>query len=167
MAQRVSRAKNKDVVNAATRAYRHSRGVKPMSENRECGGYLGIYISERVLAMVFKDVVKMPVNHPGYDFICAMGKMVDVKAATMRVRDFGTPAWSFHIRNNTIADYFLCVAFDNRCNLNPMHIWLIPGDVVNTKQSATISIGTLGKWDEYKLDITKVITCCDKMKGEI
>jgi len=138
------------------------RGHLPMNENKECTLYLGIYIGEQILGRVFKNVVRMPYGNPGYDFICNNDKLIDVKISCMRKSYNG---WSFTIKHNTTADHFLCVAFDNRQDLNPMYIWLIPGHILNHLMQASISESTLDKWDEYKQPIDGVILCCDTMKG--
>ena len=144
--------------------YRRAHGIKPASENKQCPSFLGVHIAERVLSKVFKDVKKMPPNHAGYDFICNRGKKIDVKSACTRTCDKSNNRWDFGINRNQIADYFLCLAFDNRENLNPLHIWLIPGHIVNHLKSATRAESTLSKWDKYKLDIDKVVKCCDIIK---
>jgi len=136
------------------------QGMRPFNENKECTQYLGVHIAERVLSHVFKDVVKMPHNNPGYDFICKKGMKVDVKSSCQ----YKNGSWLFTIRRNTAADYFLCLAFDNRENLNPLHAWLIPGSAVNHISCTSISPSTLHKWDEYALDISKISACCDTMR---
>lgn len=130
--------------------------------NTECSTYLGVDVAENVLSEVFNDVKTMPTGNPGYDFICNKGKKIDVKSACIRERS--GHSWNFAIKHNTLADYFLCIAFDNRKNLNPLHIWLIPGGVINKNAGKTISKSTLHKWDKYKLDISKTIKCCNHMK---
>ena len=111
----------------------------------------------------------MPYGHKGFDFFCNKGKKIDVKSACIYIDNRGnrSDSWSFHIHRNSIADYFLCLAFDNREDLNPLHIWLIPGHIVNHLKGATIAESTLSKWDEYKLDINKVATCCNSMKIQV
>ena len=106
----------------------------------------------------------MPYGHKGFDFRCNKGKQIDVKSACIRTRHDLSDSWGFHISRNQIADYFLCIAFDNRKDLNPLHIWLIPGIIINHLTGISISESTLPKWDEYKLDINKTVTCCDSMK---
>ena len=59
---------------------------------------------------------------------------------------------------------FLLIAFNNRDDLKPLHIWLVPADAINHIQNTGISESTLLKWDKYKLDINKVAACCDRMK---
>lgn len=148
----------------------HSRAKKgglPMSENKTCSMYLGVHIAEQVLSKVFKNVQTMPTGNKGYDFICNKGKKIDVKSSTMRISKIRAPLWFFNINRNKVADYFLCLAFDNRKSLTPLHLWLIPGNVVNYKHSISISVTTIDKWNEHKLDINKVITCCDAMQDRV
>lgn len=147
--------------------YRKKYGGKPMSKNRECSSFLGVHVAERVLSEVFKDVQKMPMNHPGYDFICNRGMKIDVKSSTTHTTQRPVDSWSFDINGNAIADYFLCIAFDNRDDLNPLHIWLIPGNAVNDKLTIGISATTIAKWDTYALCIENAARCCDSMKGII
>ena len=73
--------------------------------------------------------------------------------------------WYFTINKNVTAEYFLCIAFDNRTDLTPIHLWLIPGIDVNQKFGFNVSLNTLYKWEKYELDITKVVNYCDNKKG--
>ena len=148
-----------------SRNNRYKRGFcQSMSENKSCSLYLGITIAEKVLSKVFKDVEIMPNCNPGYDFICGKGYKVDVKSSCRR-KEGNTYRWTFIINKNQIPDYFLLLTFDNRENLNPEHIWLIPGNIINDKKAISISESRINKWDEYKLDIDKVIECCNIIKG--
>ena len=124
--------------------------------NKYCSNYLGIVIAEQVLSKVFKNVQVMPYGNKNYDFICEKGYKIDVKSACLSKNKY----WSFGINKNKIPDYFLCLAFDNRINLNPLYLWLIPGLLINNKTRDSIQMSTLSKWDKYKLDINKVIKCC-------
>ena len=153
---------NSDKVKAKNIRSRRKNGHLPMNENKECSAYRGISMVEGVLGHVFKDVEVMPMNNPGYDVICNKGKKIDFKGACMR-KSRGD--WMFAIRRNIIADYFLLLALDNREYLNPLHVWLIPGDVLNHLKSTSISPSTINKWDEYKLDIDKVSACCNVIKN--
>ena len=101
----------------------------------------------------------MPPKNRGFDFICSNGYKIDVKSSTLHDN-----RWGFYIRYNTIADYFLCLAFDNRNDLNPQHLWLIPGYILNDKSGVSITESTLDKWKKYEQPINDVITCCDTMK---
>ena len=136
-------------------------GNRPMSENRECSSFLGVYVAERVLSHVFANVHRMPINNPGYDFICGKGYMIDAKGSCLN--KYGR--WQFNINHNIIADYFLCLAFDNRKDLNPLHVWLIPGKKINHLRATGISLSTIHKWDKYRLDVSKVATCCNTLRN--
>ena len=129
--------------------------------NRESSNFLGVDVAEQMLSLVFNDVKLMPINHPGYDFICNHGKKIDVKSACMRT---DKKSWGFCIRKNKTPDYFLCIAFDDRDGLNPLHLWLLPGELVNTKVSASIALTRINKWDEYRLDIVETLKCCNDIK---
>jgi hypothetical protein len=61
-----------------------------------------------------------------------------------------------------IADYFLCLAFDNRSDLTPMHVWLLPGRVVSHYQGISITNSSRGlaKWSKFEKPLDKVVACC-------
>ena len=151
---------NPEKVRASLTKACRKQGVLPFDENKECTMYLGVHIAERVLSKVFKDVKRMPMGNPGYDIICNHKKKIDIKSACL-VKD---GKWRFNIKRNTTADYFLCLAFDNREDLNPLHAWLIPGSEVNHQSGVSISPNTISKWDAYALDISKISDCCDAMR---
>ena len=151
---------NPDKHRASWVRYRSKTGDPTMRENKDCPLYLGVHVAERILAKVFKNVERMPVNNVGYDFRCSQNKLIDVKSATMNKNG----AWTFHIRENKIADYFLCLAFDNREDLTPLHLWLVPNHVLNRKITTSISPSTLPRWKEYELSIDKVSACCDTIR---
>ena len=154
---------NPDKYNRIKRKYMYKNGIKPMSENKECSKYLGCHIAERVLSKVFKDVEVMPPNHPGYDFICNRGKKIDVKSSCTQHQHNRSDRWIFIINENKYAEYFLCIAFDNRKKLNPLYMWLIPSKLIHNQKSVSISKNTLYKWDSFKLNIDDVIEYCDKI----
>lgn len=155
---------NKTKRNAMNRIHNCNHGAKPMSENKVCSSFLGVHIAEQVLSKVFKDVEIMPPNNPGYDFICNKGKKIDVKSACIGKNNTHKRQWSFYINKNKIADYFLCIAFNNREDLNPLHIWLMPAKNINDHKSISISESTILKWTKYTLNIDKVAACCNHMK---
>lgn len=136
------------------------------TNNKLSSTYFGVVITEQVLSMVFNDVERMPYGNHGYDFICSGGKKIDSKSAVIGKCKRGYTRWRFNIKKNTIADYFAILAFDNREDLNPLYMWVIPGEKLNDKNSASISIGTIDKWDEYKWPIGKVITCCNAIRTQ-
>ena len=142
-------------------------GIIPFYKNKSCGLYLGVHVAERVLSNVFNNVERMPCINPGYDFICNKNKKIDVKSGCIMKRSINTSrslAWSFDIRRNKIADYFLILAFSNRQELKPMYMWLMPANFINHLKTATITEKTLHKWANFELNIDDTIKCCDIMK---
>jgi len=133
--------------------------------NKKCPLFLGVTVAENVLSKIFVNVIRMPNGNIGYDFICSKGYKIDVKSATKMKSG---NAWRFDIKKNRIPDYFLVLAFDNRENLTPEHLWLIPGEILNEKVGTSISPSTLEKWQEYELDskLNDVIVCCTTLKGD-
>ena len=147
--------------------YRYRKGGLSMEKNKQCSSFLGVHVAEKVLSKVFKNVDVMPYGHSGYDFICGKGKKIDVKASCGRDNMCGNRQWLFNIRHNKISDYFLCLAFNNRIELNPLYIWLIPANKLNNLMSARITETTINKWDEYRLETDKVVSCCNVLKGGV
>ncbi|MCJ7616530.1 MAG: hypothetical protein MUO43_08345 [Desulfobacterales bacterium] len=136
-----------------------------MSENKKCSMYLGVVIAEQLCEHLFNDIERMPFGHPGYDFICNRNMKIDVKSGCITLSNKKNKGWEFHIGKNTTADYFLIVAFDNRVNQEPQHLWLIPGLVLNhLKGNAKICPSTIDKWDEYMQPIGPAIACCNAIK---
>jgi hypothetical protein len=137
-----------------------------MSEARDCTMFLGTYIAEKILSEIFENVTTLPPNNPDFDFICKNGFKIDCKSSCLHKKGDVLRTWEFQIRHNMIADYFLCLAFDNRENLEPMHVWLIPGYLVNDHIGIGISDTTraLTKWSKYELPIDQVKYRCDAMK---
>ena len=134
-------------------------------DNKNCSTYLGVTIAEQLLAKVFKNVKRMHNGNKGFDIICNQGYKIDIKSSTKtKTRN----AWIFKINCNRIADYFLCIAFDDRKNLNPLHLWLIPSDEINYLVNLRISESKLNKWSKFELTdmLDKVIGCCNIMKGD-
>ena len=156
------RKANLNKAKAALTRQRRKQGALPMSKNKECPAYLGVHIAEQVLYQAFKNVKRMPYGNPGYDIICNHNKLIDVKSSCKTKNQNG---WAFHIKHNTTADYFLCLAFDSRKNLNPLYAWLLPGSKFNHLMTTPISPRTIHRWDKYHLDTTKVSQCCDMMRG--
>lgn len=161
------RSENSDHVRALNNASRYRRGIhKPLGTNPYCSSYLGVFVAERVLAHVFDHVEKMPYGNPGFDFRCGRGCKIDVKSACRLTRLCHSDSWPFAIRKNANADYFLLIAFSDRENLEPEHVWLVPGELVNDKFGVSISDSRLDKWSKYELDdkLAQVIACCDSIR---
>jgi len=155
---------------------------RPMSENKACSNYLGIHIAERILSKIFENVQRMPNNNVGYDFICNRGYKIDVKTSCLKM-DSKTgikTTFGFKIKHNKIADYFLLLAFDNREDLNPIHMWLIKGeeviksDVSSMKLNDRLNFGFSIRGDiikqisKYELNdkLDKVVACCNVLKED-
>lgn len=164
-----------DCKNTISNKGRYRRGERgKMYKNKNCSDYLGVVIAERLLSKVFKNVEKMPHKYPGYDFICNRGYKVDVKSTV--VRSYVSHGKNickiinFCIKKNKIPDYFLCVAFDNREDLNPLYCWLIPGEDVNDKSTIGISPNNkkkLLKWKMYEVDLGNITDCCNTLRDAI
>ena len=129
-------AQQKGFINSAkyNQVLRFKRGIGTglsIAENKNSTQYLGIYIAERLLFNIFQDPIMMPHGTCGYDAICRNNYKIDVKSSVL----LKNKRWYFNIKQNKVADAFLCIAFNNRVNLNVQHIWLIPGtDIIRKKQ---------------------------------
>lgn len=161
------RERNKEKVKESRkRWYKKHHDENSISKNPSCPLYLGYHISETVLSHVFKNVTRMPITNPGYDFTCSRNKKIDVKSSCICKRSVGPEYWQFTIKRNQIPDYFILLAFDNLENLNPKHIWLVPSKLINSK--LIIYIGntnkSIRKWSKYELPIDKTKECCSHMK---
>jgi len=154
----------------------HIRGISlPLSDNKECPNYLGVYIAERYLSKIWDNVTRMPYCNKGFDFICGKGYKIDVKCSCLCSSEYIINCfWNFRIHHNMVADYFLLLAFDNRIDLNPLHIWLIKGDeiinrgMLNHKEMLKIQNNSklLSKLYIYeKIDkLDKLKECCNREK---
>jgi hypothetical protein len=107
----------------------------------------------------------MPPNNKGFDFYCANNYKIDAKSSCIRVGKDGE-YWTFAPNLNTEADFFACVAFDNRTSLTPLHFWLIPGERVNDRVAFRISNSprVLAKWSQWERPLDKILACCNTMK---
>lgn len=154
--------------NAANREYHHQTGCnRPMEEAKESSAYLGVHVAERALSIFFDHIERMPYGNPGYDFICGKGFKIDVKSSCKYLDNTVNGYWQFTTKCNSVADYFLCLAFDDRNGLNPMHVWLIPSDLVSNKRAVYIwdSERSLLKWRKYERPLDKVVVGCNILRG--
>ena len=109
--------------------------------------YLDTSIAKDVLSKMFNDVSSYNIRNPYFKFICDE-KKIDIKFS-MKVKKYD--AWLFRVNRNTITDYFLFVAFNNRLNHDLMHIWFIPGNEINHLRNLSISESRLDKWNKYEI----------------
>jgi|LAHU01.1.fsa_nt_gb hypothetical protein len=166
---RKRRDANKDYFNKYQRERRHRLGLAhPYTESKRCSSYLGVHIAERALSKFFDNIVRMPINNPGYDFICGKGFKIDVKSSCLVNMTKTCDRWQFNIKHNDVPDYFLFLAFDNRSDLNPQHVWLVPRSVINGRYiiSITRSPRVLAKWEIFEKPIDKVLSCCTELGKE-
>jgi hypothetical protein len=150
------------------RDWNHRTGrTTPINEAKDSSVYLGYFVAERVLSTMFGNIQRMPYGNPKFDFLCAKNKKIDVKSACRLGREKHSARWMFNIKMNCDADYFLCLAFNNREDLDPQYVWLIPGHLVNSKKHLYIidSPESIDRWNAYGKPIDKVVECCNKMKG--
>lgn len=100
----------------------------PMSDNKNCTYWLGIYIAERkyarkILPLIFGGIKKeMPPNYPGFDFVCIKDERINIKSARLIHGKF-----RFNIKHNNEPDYFLLLAFNNTDkeeDLRLLHAWI-------------------------------------------
>lgn len=146
----------------------HLKGIKrPMNVAKECASFLGVHIAERALSKFFDYIERMPYGNPGYDFICGRGYKIDVKSACTRHSNGKHPHWIFCTKRNHIADYFLCLAFDDRTSLEPQHVWLIPGKDIGYKSGITITDieKSLTRYRVYEKPLEKITNCCKTLRS--
>jgi hypothetical protein len=153
--------------------WKHRTGKqKPMSENKQCSSYMGVYVAERLLEKVFRNVIKMPYAHPGYDFVCGKGFKIDVKCCCKKEsRNCQYGQWTFCIKRNRVPDYFAFLAFDNRDDLTPLHFWIIPESVVNDLPPLgrlafciSESKANLQRLSQYEHSIDKIVDGCNLLR---
>ncbi len=151
---------------ARERSYK--RGTLPMSENKKCPLYLGVYIAERKVARIILPEIfgfikkEMPYNNHGFDFLVKDDILVDIKSSSL---DY-TNHWTFGIGRNKIADCFLLISFNNDVeNLNIIHIWLFnKGDYIRGEEFYNRSSFSVGN-DEITICILEVREITAELKS--
>ena len=139
---------------------RYEKGIGlTMSLNNKCSSYLGVFIAERLLPDIFDNPIMMPHSNEGYDAICKSGYKIDVKSSVL----YKDNLWKFAIKYNKKADAFLCIAFDNRVNLQAQHIWLIPGNEIIRKRK----LNELTSLGVYNTEFSKAGVIKYELTGKI
>ncbi len=148
----------------------------PMSENKECSSYFGVYIGENYVSKLFHDILKMPYGNPGFDWVCNKEKRIDHKASCLLHRD-NRHYFEFTIRYNNIADYFILSAWDDRDSLNPLYVWIFhKNDIIREKkfwQRETLIITNrpeyIAKFEKYEITdkLEKLKELCKELKEKI
>lgn len=109
--------------NERNREWLHETGRNlPKEFNEDCSSYFGDF-AESLMIQTFEDATRMPYGNPGYDWTCKRGDKIDNKGACLVYTDNKCPRWLFPIEYNNVADWFILSAWDNRCSLNPLHVW--------------------------------------------
>jgi hypothetical protein len=156
---------HRDINPEYRKEWRHKRGeCLPIAESRDSSSFLGVFVAERALSKFFDHIERMPYGNPGFDFICGKGYKIDVKSACKLSKPIHSDFWHFNIKHNKEADFFLCLAFDNRASLEPLHVWLIPGKILNHLHGFVIPESRLYKWSQYEKPLDKVIACCQALR---
>lgn len=157
------------------KCYNHKMNYsKPMEKNKTCPSFLGIHVTEKLLLKRFKNTKAMSNNNEGFDFVCNKNYKIDAKASVLRFEknlpDFNG-CFEFNINKNQIADYFCCVAYDDRENLNVINAWLIPKNAISKKgkmicelMKLSIAKNQMDFWKKYEMDINILDNCCNSMK---
>jgi len=116
------------------REYRWNKGIcEPSEFNKGCPSHFGEF-TENLMIQTFEDAIKMPYGNPGYDWICKRGDKIDNKGRCLDYVE-GYPGWSYPIRYNNIADWFILSAWDDRDSLNPLHVWIFhKNDIVGERK---------------------------------
>jgi hypothetical protein len=134
----------------------------PLNENPSCASYLGVYLSETVLSQIYNSVVRAPYGNHGFDFICGKGHKIDVKSSCRGKR---TDGWSFYPNRNKIADFFICLAFDSRENFTPLHVWIVPGNIVNHLTGFHITPFNMKRWTRYERPLGNISELVMNVRG--
>jgi len=176
------------------RLRRWNNGIcEPVEFNVDCTSYFGIEQGEKLFVVFLKDIfddVKWMggKRDGGIDFICRnpkkefidkypnlkLEKEKDYKIQLrMRCLESGNVGWNFAVEFND-ADYFIFVGWDNRNDLNIMHIWMINryeiirGRQLWERRKMIITDNSVGleTFLQYELidELEKLKTYCNKMK---
>lgn len=125
---------------------------KVLTTNENCSVYFG-NIAEQIISEMYPDAQVMPAQSPGYDIIYNNNK-IDVKSAFTGDK---SGFWIFYIEKNVRADYFLCMAFDNRKDRTLVRVWLIPGNIVNCKDTITMSKSNIKRLSKYEQSFNEIL----------
>lgn len=161
---RVYYHKHQDRLNIYRNKLNHCNGVcQPIGKNKNCPTYTNVCVSKKVIAHIFPNTKQIHGNNHGYGVLCVDGTKVSVKTSCREING-KTFRWRFAIRKNHITDYFLLVALDNREDMNIEHVWIVPGDKVNMFVGTSITTSNLQKWDDYRIDMDRIDSCCNVLK---
>jgi hypothetical protein len=164
----------------------------PSSEDEDLSqhfGNLGEQLFKKFLSTIFENVERMKYTNYGFDFTCSniskefiekypIFKLEINKEYTIQIkarcrRIYGKYIrWDFPIKYNN-ADYFILISFDNRENLNIMHIWvfrkneIVRGDKFWRRDTFTIT-DTPFKLEEFKSqELVNELTILKELNEEL
>lgn len=95
----------------------------PKEINKDCPSHFGDF-TENLMILTFEDATRMPYGNPGFDWTCKKGYKIDNKSRCLSYYvNSEWLGWTFPIRYNDIADWFILSAWDDRESLKPLHVW--------------------------------------------
>ncbi len=112
-----------------------NKGSSPMSEDANCPSFTGVFLGENIIGKtilieIFGNIEKeMIYGKSGYDYIVRRGYKVEVKTGKLLPNN----RWSFNLKLNNIADYFLIIALNNT-RTEIIHVWSIKKDDIIKKR---------------------------------
>ena len=100
----------------------------PKEINKDCPAHFGDF-TESLMILTFEDATRMPYGNPGFDWICKKGYKIENKARCLyQFVHCSWLGWTFSIRFNNVADWFILSAWDDRESLKPLHVWAFHKD---------------------------------------
>lgn len=77
-------------------------------------------------------------------------KRIEVKSSRLHIRKKGK-YWNFMIKRNTECDYFLLIGCQYHRDAQPMKIYFIPTELIDTRYTLTIGPNHKGQWAKYEI----------------
>ncbi len=137
---------------------RWEQGIhEPMEFNTDCPSYFGIYIAEKYIIQTFEDPIHMPPNNPGFDWLCKKKLKIQSKARCIGYHSCcDSSIFEFLIKRNSIADWFILSAWDNRDSLTPLHVWIFhKNDIVRGRKFCEFVSLSITNKPEYLKEFEK------------
>ena len=76
------------------------------------------------MIQTFENATRMPYGNPRFDWTCQKGDKIENKCRCLYYSiQNDWLGWTFGIRYNRIADWFILSALDDRDSLRPLHVW--------------------------------------------
>jgi hypothetical protein len=103
------------------RERRHESGEGLAIDDKDSPTFFGKF-TENLMIQTFENVITVRHNNPGFDWICKNGDKIENKSACLKD---GNSRWTFNVKYNKIADWFIFSAWDNRDSLTPLYVWIL------------------------------------------